>query len=76
MKYARGEGIDQDLATAVRWYLKAAEQGHAEAQYHLGYSYEHGEGVPADLEQAKTWYRKAAAQGEENAQERLRALER
>jgi len=29
---------------AVRWWRKAAEQGHAAAQYNLGYTYNNGEG--------------------------------
>lgn len=27
--YANGEGVAQDAAAAVKWYRKAAEQGHA-----------------------------------------------
>ncbi len=27
--YAEGQGVPQDDAEAVRWYRKAAEQGHA-----------------------------------------------
>ena len=30
------EGVPEDDAEAVRWYRKAAEQGHAGAQYNLG----------------------------------------
>ncbi|MBY0345945.1 MAG: SEL1-like repeat protein [Neisseriaceae bacterium] len=30
--YYNGEGVEQNDAEAVRWYKKAAEQGHADAQ--------------------------------------------
>ena len=33
---------------AANWYRKAAEQGHANAQYKLGMCYENGRGVPQD----------------------------
>jgi len=26
-----GEGVEQDYAEAVKWYIKAAEQGYADA---------------------------------------------
>ena len=33
--YDNGEGVPEDDATAVKWFTKAAEQGHAKAQYNL-----------------------------------------
>jgi uncharacterized protein len=58
-----------DNAEALRLRRKAAEQGHAEAQYWLGIMYHGGiEGVPQDLVQAVRWYRKAAEQGHAAAQ--------
>ena len=30
--YDEGHGVPQDDAEAIKWYLKAAEQGHADAQ--------------------------------------------
>ena len=27
--YAKGEGVPKDAAEAVKWYRKAADQGHA-----------------------------------------------
>jgi len=53
-------------AEAAKWYRKAADQGHAEAQYQLGdlyYSTVNG----GEAEAAK-WYRKAADQGHAEAQ--------
>ena len=45
-----------------------AEQGDAEAQFHLGVSYATGEGVPKDAVKAVEWMRKAAEQGYAEAQ--------
>ena len=67
--YARGEGVPEDDAEAVRWYRLAAEQGLAAAQLNLGGSYANGEGVPEDHVLAYIWSNLAAAQGAEFAQE-------
>ncbi len=67
--YAKGEGVAEDDATAVKWYTKAAEQGVAKAQYNLGGMYEDGHGVPQDNVMAYMWWNLAAAQGDENAKE-------
>ena len=52
-----------DYEQAVRYFRKAADQGYAAAQYHLGCCYEHGDGVPKKYAEAVEWYRKAAEQG-------------
>jgi TPR repeat protein len=49
-------------------YRKAAEQGHAEAQFKLGAMYFSGDGVPRDDAGAVKWYRMAAEQGHAEAQ--------
>lgn len=36
LAYEKGDGVSQDYQKASDWYLKAAEQGYAEAQYNLG----------------------------------------
>ncbi len=46
--YDKGLGVTQDYAQAAKWYRKAAEQGHAYAQFNLGYMYRFGQGVPQD----------------------------
>ena len=66
--YGNGRGVPQDHAAAMSWFRKAAEQGHAEAQYNLGVMYEEGHGVPRDYTAAVSWYRKAAEQGDAKAQ--------
>jgi uncharacterized protein len=64
-------GVSTNFPEAAKWYLKAAEQGVAEAQYNLGSFYENGEGVTMDKTNAVKWYRKAAEQGYDSAQSRL-----
>src|SRR5438309_9048594 len=55
----------------MKWYRKAAEQGHADAQFALGACYANGRGVGKDEVEAGKWYRKAAEQGHAEAQCRL-----
>jgi hypothetical protein len=50
----------KDAAEAVKWYRKAAAQGHDGAQHNLGLMYELGKGVPKDGKKAVEWYLKAA----------------
>lgn len=49
-------------------YRRAAEQGHAGAEYNLGYLYREGKGVPQDNAEALSWFRKAADHGSADAQ--------
>jgi TPR repeat protein len=37
--YHEGKGVPQDFAEAARWYRRAADHGHAMAQYNLGTCY-------------------------------------
>ncbi len=55
----------------VSKYIKAAEQGDADAQFNLGVMYDKGQEVAQDYSQAADWYRKAAEQGNANAQYNL-----
>ncbi len=67
--YSYGRGVPKDNAEAVKWYHKAAEQEHAEAQLRLGISYYSGRGsVPKNEAEAVKWFRKAAEQGNGTAQ--------
>jgi len=67
-KYYFGEGVPQNYAEAIKWYRKAAEQGHADAQFRLGICYGDGKGVPQDYTEAVKWLRKAAEQENAHAQ--------
>ena len=50
--YYGRNGKNEDNDEAAKWYLKAAEQGHADAQYKLGDCYENGWGVEEDADAA------------------------
>ena len=54
--YAKGEGLAKDPVEAVRWYLKAAEQGDAYAQFSLGLCYATGQGVAKDEIEAYAYW--------------------
>jgi TPR repeat protein len=58
----------------VKWFRKAAEQGHAPAQYNLGVCYYYGNGVPQNYREAVRWIRKAAEQGHADAIEGLKKM--
>ncbi len=66
--YDKGEGAQQNYTEAVKWFRKAAEQGHVKAQRMLGLRYATGKGVPKNYTEAVKWFRKAAEQGYSMAQ--------
>ena len=53
-------GVMPDEAESLQWLGKAAEAGHAEAQYTLGFQHANGQGAPSDDEAAMRWFQKAA----------------
>ena len=73
--YTKGEVVRQDYKEALKWYTKAAEQGHLEAQKFLGSLHYYGDmdgiKVPQDDKELLKWYTKAAEQGDKYAQYRL-----
>lgn len=66
-QYLRG-----DIAIAIKWYLKLAEQGNVTAQFELADCWCRGLGVEREMELAVDWYEKAAAQGDERAKDWLK----
>ncbi len=64
-----------DLVEAVTWYRKAAEQGHAEAQFNLGVCYFNGKGVVKDLNVAYAYWSVAGITNED-ARNNLARIER
>ncbi|MBS0647807.1 MAG: sel1 repeat family protein, partial [Verrucomicrobia bacterium] len=46
--YDKGQGVAKDEKEAAKWYQKAADQGHAKAQFGLGFCYKKGQGVAKD----------------------------
>ena len=50
--YYNGWGVPRDFKESIKYYRMAAKQGHAGAQWILGYMYDNGWGVPLDYIQA------------------------
>jgi TPR repeat protein len=66
--YATGDWTGpKDPAQGAEWYHKAAERGHPDAQYNLGFMYLLGEGVPVDTEEGLRWLHRSAKQEEGHA---------
>jgi GAF domain/Sel1 repeat len=70
-RYATGEDVPQDYSMALRWFLKAAEQGHVGAQDTLGAYYWLGHGVRKDVTKAYFWSVLARASGKEASKVRV-----
>ena len=60
--------VPQDYVEAFKWFRKAAELEHVDAQFILGVMYFAGQGVPVDTVEAVKWVRMAAEQGNVDAQ--------
>jgi uncharacterized protein len=66
--YATGDWTGpRDSARAAEWYRRAAERGHPDAQYNLGFMYLLGEGVQVDPGEGLLWLRRSAEQGDEQS---------
>ena len=69
MMYAYGQGVARDTSQSRMWLGKAAQQGDAGAQFHLGDSCQRASfrQVPADASESRIeaykWYCLADAQG-------------
>lgn len=64
--YFRGTGVAKDEQASLRWYRRAAERGHVEAQFKLGaMQVLHGDDA------GMGWLRRAASQGNAAAREVL-----
>lgn len=58
----------------MRWFRKAAEQGHAGAQYKLGESYANGTGVKQNLILSYQWLTLSASQRNSDAFKALKVV--
>lgn len=72
--YLHGTYSPRDVAAAVHWYRRAAEDGHAGAQYVLGTLYLDGIGVERDRATGVSWLQRAAQQGHADARALLGRL--
>ncbi|KAG0267981.1 hypothetical protein BGZ96_006830, partial [Linnemannia gamsii] len=66
--YKDGTGVEQDYQAAMKWFLRAADQGDPVGQRKVGVLYEYGYGVTQDYSTAMNWYLKSANQGNAQAQ--------
>ena len=71
--YSRGEAydIDRNYPEAFKWYMKAAELGHAGGQYSVSVLYRRGLGVTQDTDEGFRWLRLSVDQGFATAQVNL-----
>lgn len=72
--YSNGEGVEQDIFSALSWLTSSAQAGYAPAQFNLGNRYYHGRWVEQDRLRAAQWWRKAAEQGVPQASYNLGSL--
>ena len=76
--YATGDwaaGL-KDSTIAVYWYRLAAERGHPDAQYNLGFMHILGEGVPPGVAEGLLWLHRSADRGNTSAMRLLADLYR
>lgn len=67
----QGLGTTKSAQGAMRWYLRAAENGSPQAQFALGRMFSGGADLPKNYAEAATWYKRSAEQGFGEAQLRL-----
>ncbi|TZG27143.1 tetratricopeptide repeat protein [Sphingomonas montanisoli] len=58
-----GDGVPRDQQDAVRWFDRAARQGHVMAMNMMGRCYDLGWGVPIDKVRAAQWFKAASDRG-------------
>lgn len=72
--YESGLAEPENLSEAAKWYILAAEGGHAAAQFAIGAFYEAGAGVEQSRDKAAYWYEKCASRNIANCQFNLGRL--
>lgn len=65
------QGTKQDLPAAIRWFRRAAENGHAAGAFKYAAYLEAGEGIKTDIPAARHWYGVGAEGGNADAQFQL-----
>lgn len=74
MMYLRGEGVEQNFATALTWFKRGLANGDSLCQHEIGLMYLHGYGVTQDAYRASTYFKAAAEQDFPASETRLGAL--
>lgn len=70
MMHYYGEGMQKDVAGAIKWLQRAAHEGNAYSMLELGDIFR-----DEQPDKARYWYEKAAAEGIEDALERLEEMD-
>lgn len=74
MMYLRGEGVEQNYATALSWFKRGLANGDPLCQHEIGLMYLHGYGVTQDAYKASSLFKAAAEQDFPASETRLGAL--
>jgi hypothetical protein len=70
--HEKGEGMAKDMVVAAQWYRRAAERGHAAAEYRMAVGYAFGLGdLPKDEAESLNWLRRSACHGHKKAMKML-----
>ncbi|MBP9753328.1 MAG: sel1 repeat family protein [Proteobacteria bacterium] len=64
----QGQGIEQNLTEAFKYFELAADQGHKEAQFNCGMMLYYEEGIKQNLSKAFKYFKLAADEGHREAQ--------
>lgn len=75
-RYFKGEGVTQNVDSALYWITEAAENGDAKAANNLGFLFSQGEKIPVDYPKAIHWLSVAADAGVPTGQSLLADLYR
>ncbi|WP_180064351.1 tetratricopeptide repeat protein, partial [Acinetobacter sp. YH16042] len=62
--YKEGVGVQKNMAEAIKWFEKAANQENTDALFMLGAIYQNGMGVSVNLNKAANLYQKASNKGD------------
>ena len=60
MAHANGDGVGLNYSRAAQFYQRAADEGHAQAQYQLALLYSSGLGVRQDVGESVKWLQAAS----------------
>ena len=72
--FSLGTGVPVNFREAAKWFLRAAEHGHAAAAHNIAVYFAKGTGVERDIEKARAWFSVAAEKGISAAQIQLGKL--
>jgi len=67
LAYERGEGVEQDPLQALVWFKRAADHGHALAQYNTALKYYNGAGMKQNLDESIRYAEMAVRNGNSSA---------